>query len=108
MKFLFTRFLLCLIIGAAACLPAFAGQLDEYYLSAFGLQPASQTSGALQKAILLTAAETGPPLHCGTLLKHGLRRDWDKLEPSTQKVLAKQLAAPVLTNEATFLSANGR
>jgi len=108
MKCLFIRFLLCLITGAAACMPAFAGQLDEFYLSAFGLQPVQQAAGALQKAILLPAAETEDAPHCGTPLKHGLSRDWNKLESATQKVLAKQLAAPVLANEATFKSGNGR
>ncbi len=39
-------------------------------------------------------------------LKHDLRRDWDKLEPTTQKVLAKQLAVPVLSGEATLPSAH--
>ena len=108
MKVLFIRFLLCVITGAAACMPAFAGQLDEFYLSAFGLQPVPQAASALQKAILLPAADTEDAPHSGTPLKHGLRRDWNKLEPATQKVLAKQLAAPVLANEATFKSANGR
>src|SRR6185369_5270165 len=108
MKVLFIRFLLCMITGAAACLPVFAGQLDEFYLSAFGLQPVPQATSALQKAVLLPLAETEDAPHCGTPLKHGLRHDWNKLEPSTQKVLAKQLAAPVLANEATFTSGKGR
>src|SRR6185369_3951364 len=108
MKYLFIRFLLCVITGAAACMPAFAGQLDEFYLSAFGLQPVPQAANALQKAILLPAAETEDAPHCGTPLKHGLSRDWNKLESTTQKVLAKQLAAPVLADEATFKSSNGR
>ncbi len=108
MKKLYIRFLLCVITGAVACLPAFAGQLDDFYLSAFGLQPLSQAASALQKVILLPATGTEDAPHSGTPLKHGLRRDWSKLESSTQKVLAKQLAAPVLASEVTFKSANGR
>lgn len=86
-------------------IPGFAGQLDDYYLSQFAVGPVTET---LQKASLFQAADSTDAPHCGTPLKHGLRRDWNKLEPDTQKVLAKQLAAPVLTGEATFTSSSGR
>ena len=87
-------------------LPAYAGHLDDYYLNGFAEQA---VGGSLQKAVLFQSADIGESPHCGTPLKHGLRRDWNKLEPATQKVLAKQLAAPVLSGgEATLLSASGR
>ena len=85
-------------------LPAFAGPLDDYYLAAFGEQPGN----ALEKAIMLPAMGIVEAAHCGTPLKHELSRDWNKLEPATQKVLAKQLAAPTLSGtERTFTSSGG-
>jgi hypothetical protein len=82
-----------------------AGQLDDHYLQGYG-EPGS---GALQKAILMQQPATVETPHCGTPLKHDLQRDWNKLEPATQKTLAKQLAAPVLSGpESTLLSASGR
>lgn len=88
----------------AFSLPAFAGQLDDYYLSAFGEQPGN----ALEKAVLLQSTETTEPAHCGTPLKHALQRDWNQLEPATQKVLAKQLALPTLSGtELTYTSTGG-
>lgn len=87
-------------------IPGFAGQLDDYYLDGFAEQPVAT---ALQKAILLQAGDMVEVPHCGTPLKHGLQRDWNKLEPSTQKLLAKQVAAPVLSGaELTLLSPSGR
>jgi len=85
-------------------LPGFAGQLDDYYLQQYGASVGSE----LQKAVLLPQEGTGEMPHCGTPLKHGLQRDWDQLEPATRKTLAKQVAAPVLANEATFVSPLGR
>ena len=67
----------------------FAGQLDDYYLRAFG-QSSDKVAG------LSAGSDTTAP-HCGMPLKHGLSRDWSKLEPTTQKLLAKQLALPSLT-----------
>lgn len=84
-------------------LPCFAGQLDDYYLSRFG----EQTGSARHKASLLHSIEAGESAQCGTPLKHGLSHDWHKLEPATQKVLAKQLAAPVLADEEKYYSAGG-
>jgi hypothetical protein len=83
---------------------AFAGPLDDFYLQQYG-EPASS---ALQKAVLLQQQGTRDVPHSGTPLKHGLQRDWKQLEPATQITLAKQLAAPVLANEATFRSPSGR
>lgn len=88
----------------ALSVTAFAGQLDDHYLAAFGELPGS----TLEKAVLLQAAETNRPAGCGTPMKHGLQRDWNKLQPATQKILAKQLAAPALSGtERTFISAAG-
>lgn len=99
-----TTVTLCLLLLMA--LPGFAGPLDDYYLDQYEEQP---VGSALQKAVLLQTAETAEMPHCGTPLKHGLQRDWDKLEPATQKTLAKQLAAPVLSGgETTLLSPMGR
>ena len=86
--------------------PGIAGQLDDYYLSQFASQP---TATSLQKAILSPAEDQAEIPHCGTRLKHGLSHDWNKLEPATQKVLAKQLSAPVLSGaESTLWSPSGR
>ena len=78
-----------------------AGTLDDYYLQQFG-----ETSASALKSLSASTTDQSPT-HCGMPLKHDLRRDWDQLEASTQKVLAKQLAAPVLANEATLASAGG-
>ncbi len=81
-----------------------AGTLDDYYLQQFGESGNTQ----LQKAVLPVLPETVEAARCGMPLKHGLRRDWKLLEPSTRKVLAKQLAAPALSGEQTYLSLSGR
>ena len=87
------------VIGTRAA----AGPLDDHYLQAFGELPGSP----LQKAVLYAGTSDSPHAECGTPLKHGLQRDWSKLEPATQTVLAKQLAAPVLVNETTYTSLGG-
>ena len=94
---------LALISLVTLALPAVAGQLDDYYLAAFG----ERTGSALEKALLAPVAEATEAAHCGTPLKHGLQRDWNQLEPATQKVLSKQLAAPALSGEQTLLSSAG-
>ena len=94
---------LALISLVTLALPAVAGQLDDYYLAAFG----ERTGSALEKALLAPMAEATEAAHCGTPLKHGLQRDWNHLEPATQKVLAKQLAAPALSGEQTLQSSGG-
>ena len=81
----------------------FAGPLDDYYLQQFGETNNTQ----LQKAILGVAPEAQGAARCGMPLNKGLRRDWDLLEPSTQKVLAKQLALPTLASPATYASIGG-
>jgi hypothetical protein len=91
---------LTLLTLLALALPCQAGTLDDYYLQQFG-EAASNTTNVL-KAVPESAGML--EVHCGMPLKHDLRRDWDKLEPSTQTVLAKQLAVPVLSGEATLSS----
>lgn len=81
----------------------YAGPLDDYYLEQFGEAKSVQ----LQKAILSAAPVTQESAKCGMPLKHGLRRDWNLLEQTTQKVLAKQLAALPLANGAAFTSSAG-
>ncbi|GFE62306.1 MXAN_6640 family putative metalloprotease [Geobacter sp. AOG2] len=97
------RLAVALVCALGLTLPGYAGQLDDYYLAAFG----EQAGSAMEKALLSTTAETAGTAQCGTPLKHGLSRDWSQLEAATQVVLAKQLAAPTLTGEATLLSSSG-
>jgi hypothetical protein len=86
-------------------LPVSAGPLDDYYLQQFG-----ETGNAqLQKAVLAVTPEVQQTATCGMPLKHSLRRDWNLLEASTRKVLAKQLAAPAFSGpEQTYLSPAGK
>lgn len=99
-SWLTATFFFCLL-PSFSCL---AGQLDDHYLN----QYADQSVGsALQKAVLLPATVVTETPHCGTPLKHGLQRDWNKLEPATQKTLAKQLAPPVLQGEQVKPSSHG-
>lgn len=99
----FLRLALAVMSLLVSALPGFAGQLDDYYLAAFGQQAGS----AVEKAILLPATAAAGTAHCGTPLKHGLSRDWDQLQPATQKVLAKQLAAPTLSGTPITLTSSG-
>jgi hypothetical protein len=55
----------------ALALPAYAGQLNDHYLAAFGQQPGS----ALGKTVLQVVETSGS--HCGTPLKHGLSHESD-------------------------------
>lgn len=82
---------------------ASAGTLDDYYLQQFGAAKSDQ----LQKAILSVSTDAQESARCGMPLKKGLRRDWNLLEASTQKILAKQLASPVLASPATYASPAG-
>ena len=104
MKTPLARLLLVTAYLLLFAVPSPAAPLDDYYLAAFGEQPGT----AMEKAILLQTADTSTPPRCGTPLKHGLQRDWNQLEPTTQKVLAKQLAAPLLSDaEVAFTSIGG-
>jgi hypothetical protein len=93
---------LCLITVSTA---AIAGSLDDYYLDQYGFISGT----ALQKALLFQDIQSDEIPHCGTPLKHSLQRDWNKLETATQKLLAKQVAAPTLSGqEITQNSPSGR
>ena len=92
------RVVMAVISVVTLVLPGYAGQLDDYYLTAFHEQPGS----AVEKAVLLPSTETAV-LRSGTALKHSLKQDWKKLESSTQTLLAKQLALPTLKGTATSL-----
>ncbi|MEI6305394.1 MAG: MXAN_6640 family putative metalloprotease [Deltaproteobacteria bacterium] len=101
----------CFILRVAAiaislssiALSCVAGQLDDHYLAAFG----ERAGRSLEKTILFGTAGA-EFVRCGTPNKHGLSRDWKKLEPATQKVLAKQLALPSLSGtEQTLISSGG-
>jgi len=80
---------------------ASAGELDNYYLEKFG-EIASKSLKTASKAAALPVAEK-----CGLPLHKGLRSNWPKLESSTQKVLAKYLARPVLGGEGIVRSNGG-
>lgn len=97
------RLILGFVIVIHSATFVFGGTLDDYYLKQFGETKNIQ----LQKAILSVSPESSEAVRCGMPLKHGLRRDWNLLEQTTQKALAKQLAAPVLTSPATYVSAAG-
>ena len=104
MKRFFARLTLGIITLFQLSATVTAGTLDDYYLQQFGETGNTQ----LQKSVLSVSPETAEPARCGTPLKHGLRRDWKRLQSSTQKVLAKQLAAPTLSGEQTYLSPSGK
>jgi len=90
---------LILISVVSLSLVVQAGTLDEYYLHKFG-----ESAGLTAKSTAGSGEESVP--RCGIPLKHGLHRDWDSLQPTTQTILAKQLAEPVLQNEAIVTSAH--
>lgn len=95
--------LYALLLYMLSSQPALAGSLDDYYLAQYAkntIEIATVKSTAL-------AADEIKAAQCGTPLKHGLQRDWKLLESGTQKILAKQLASPVLIGEAIFTSASG-
>lgn len=104
MNRIFARLTLAAVSLLLISTGAFAGPLDDYYLQ----QYSEPTGSALQKAVLHQHQETSDVPHSGTPLKHGLQRDWKQLESATQITLAKQVAAPVLANAATFRLPGGR
>ena len=105
MSFFLTRLTLVTLALVQFAATTFAGPLDDHYLQQFG----EARSGVLQKA-LLSVSSVAPQTHrCGMPHKNSLSRDWNLLEPTTQKVLAKQLTAPSLSGpELTLLSTSGR
>lgn len=97
------QFLLVIFTQLLFSMSAFAGALDDYYLQQFGEAKSVQ----LQKAVLSDSTDVQEAAKCGMPIKKGLRRDWNLLEATTQKVLVKQLASPVLANPATYTSLAG-
>jgi len=80
---------------------AYSGKLDDYYLEQFGETPSAPTRTALKTSGISVVQKCSMPLH------KGLKADWNKLESSTQRALAKYLAKPVLAGENTFTSSGG-
>jgi hypothetical protein len=97
MKTGFIRSALTVVYVLALALPAVAGPLENHYLEAFG----EQRGSALEKAVLLSSPLQAPAVRSRTPLHHALKKDWDKLEPATQKILAKYVAAPALSGYPT-------
>jgi len=76
--------------------------LDDYYLTKFGADA--------QRPKAVTAVVPGeviPAERCRTQLYRSLKRDWNLLEPTTKRTLAKYVSRPFLANKATFLSPGG-
>ncbi len=94
--------LLTTLLTALPLLAA-AGSLDDYYLQRF--------DAFYGKHILATgiaAVQTAPHAEpCLTPLYHGVKRDWNRLTPQTQKTLAKYLAKPALAGEKVVTSPGG-
>lgn len=76
---------------------SWAGELDNYYLKEFGELPSNSKYS-------LKSPQTPTVYKCGMPLKHTLKRDWNSLEGSTQKTLAKYLARVALTGEKVVRS----
>jgi len=80
---------------------AAAGSLDDYYLSRL----APQYSTAVRPKAL--AVQPVHAVRSLTGIRHSARRDWNKLEPATQKILAKVLAKPSLAGERSCTPVGG-
>jgi hypothetical protein len=80
---------------------ATAGSLDEYYLSRLAPQ---YSTGVLAKILTVRPTQAVRSL---TGIRHAARRDWNQLEPATQKVLAKVLAKPTLAGERSCTPVGG-
>ncbi|GAB4299118.1 MAG: hypothetical protein Fur0034_10520 [Desulfuromonadia bacterium] len=89
------------VILLALAFPVWGGELDDFYLAKFG--EGGRTT-ARPAALSLADAEE----KCYTPVLKGLRRDWDRLQPATQKTLTKYLARPSLENEATVITPSRR
>jgi hypothetical protein len=91
---LFILLLLPLAVSAAA--------LDDHYLAAFG----ARSGSAVQKSAL-SMTTSAKAVRSGTPIRHGLKRDWKKLQPSTQKALASVVALPTLSGPEQVLTSSG-
>lgn len=94
MKTIITAVITAVMLGTSL---TSAGELDSYYLEQFG-----ETLHSAQ----LKATATTQARHCGMPLRRGLKRDWETLESSTRKTLAKYLGKPILSGE-TVVRSNG-
>jgi hypothetical protein len=90
---------LCLFLLLLPCVVC-AGPLDDYYLSRF----APPVKSAQLSATTTAATEHRHGDHCRTMLLLSLKKDWNKLQPETQQVLAKELARPALSAQKAFTS----
>ena len=79
---------------------AAAGPLDDYYLSRFKVGAESAATTRVLKEAVPVRAE-----RCRTMLHRSLKRDWNQLEPATQKVLGKYVTRPTLSGQTTATSA---
>lgn len=99
---LVVRALLLLLMTIVPALVS-AETLDDYYLSR--LAPAERSAPRT-----LTGIVDGQPVaaeRCQTGVRRGARLDWDKLQPSTQEILAKELSRPVLQGERILTPVGG-
>jgi hypothetical protein len=90
--------LLAILLTAGS---AFSGELDNYYLEQFGEATSPPVKNALKASAAPVSRKCGMPLH------KGLKTDWNKLESSTQKTLAKYLAKPDTTGMTAYPSSGG-
>jgi hypothetical protein len=92
-------------ISLSMCfLPTLAagGSLDDYYLSRLAPQHVGTTISGIK-----SAAQPVPFVRSLTGVRHAVKGDWDQLEPSTRKVLAKVLAVPALIGERACTPVGG-
>ncbi|GFO65999.1 hypothetical protein M1B72_13920 [Geomonas paludis] len=100
----FCKLLVALAILVLTSSQCVAASLDDYYLEAFGLK----TDNILAKALLDVQSVGAKAVKCNTNLRHSLRRDWSKLESSTQTALKTVLETPpVLAAPASVISSGG-
>jgi len=90
-------FLLVLLVPTISS----AASLDDYYLSHLAPQYYNSAVSAL------VVAQPIKPTRSLTGIRHSVKRDWSKLEKSTQQILAKVLARPALTGERTCTPVGG-
>lgn len=90
-------FILCLFTASHS----HSAELDNYYLEQFG-EIAPTSWKAVSKS-----ASTPKAKKCGMPVRKAVRRDLNKLESGTQKILAKYLSKPVLLGENTVTSSGG-
>ncbi|MBJ6723486.1 MXAN_6640 family putative metalloprotease [Geomesophilobacter sediminis] len=91
--------LLLLIVVPAA---SWGAALDDYYLSRL----ANAHSGARSLAAIVPGQSLGPD-RGQTIIRHQAWLDWQKLQPSTRKTLAKVMARPTLAGERTCTPVGG-